>query len=130
MTNGVQFEDTVWEKIYKEYQDTGKEWGTLRDDLHPSFIALVSNSSFQLKRALDIGCGNGKYLRHLEDEGFRVTGVDSSNTAIAMARKLLSEAAVLCVKDMYNYSPGNELYDLVVSHAALHHGKNPMSWLY
>ena len=38
-------------------------------------------------RALDLGCGNGKTVSTLIDEGFEVTGIDFSSVAVEQCRK-------------------------------------------
>jgi SAM-dependent methyltransferase len=115
--------DTVWDTIYKEYQNGGQAWATLKEELHPTFLNLIQNNVFSHKIALDIGCGTGKYLKCLEQLGFKVTGIDSSPTAIEMAGRDLSSTAMLYIANMYEYYPGINIFDLVVSHATLHHGK-------
>jgi SAM-dependent methyltransferase len=113
---------TVWDKIYKNYQRGGSAWATLKDGLHPSFIGFMEQTDFEIKNVLDIGCGEGKYLLFLMKSGFRVTGLDSSPTAISMAKEVLEQPAQLIVADMFDYPYQTNTYDLVISHAALHHG--------
>lgn len=46
---------------------------------------------------LDLGCGNGiPASQWLSDNGFRVTGVDLSDTMVDRARELVPEAKFLC----------------------------------
>lgn len=115
--------DTTWDKIYKEYQISGKTYATLNEGLHPSFVSLITTGEFKLKQALDVGCGTGKYLKFLEENNFEVTGIDSSKTAIEMSKNCLSPNSKLHLMDMYEYFPDFDAFDLVISHATLHHGK-------
>ena len=46
-------------------------------------IVPVNNTG----RALDLGCGNGKTVSTLIDEGFQVTGIDFSSVAIEQCRE-------------------------------------------
>jgi 2-polyprenyl-3-methyl-5-hydroxy-6-metoxy-1,4-benzoquinol methylase len=112
---------TIWDKIYKDYQSGGPAWATLKDNLHPSFIEFIEQTDFEIKNALDIGCGDGKYLLFLRQKGFSITGLDSSPTAISMAMKDTGQPGQFIVADMYDYSYQTNTYDLVISHAALHH---------
>lgn len=48
---------------------------------------LVASGRIQAGRAIDLGCGAGLEAIYLAKEGFDVTGVDFSPTAIEMARK-------------------------------------------
>jgi SAM-dependent methyltransferase len=113
---------TVWEKIYKNYQKGGPAWATLKDGLHPSFVEFMEQTDFERKNALDIGCGDGKYLLFLMEKGFKITGLDSSPTAISMAKKVVEQSGQLIVANMFDYPYQTNTYDLVISHAALHHG--------
>ena len=46
---------------------------------------------------IDIGCGNGKYLVLLKTQGFEVSGIDSSPTAVEMTKGSLGEdPTILC----------------------------------
>jgi SAM-dependent methyltransferase len=90
--------------------------------LHADFIEFVEQTDFEIKNALDIGCGTGKYLLFLSGKGFRITGLDSSPTAISIAMKEAGHAGQFVVGDMYSYPYQTNTYDLVLSHAALHHG--------
>jgi SAM-dependent methyltransferase len=112
----------IWDTIYKNYQNGGLAWASLKDGLHPDFVEFVEHANFEIKNALDIGCGDGKYLLFLLKLGFQVTGLDSSPTAISMARKAAKNSGNFVVADMFEYSYPLNTYDLVISHAALHHG--------
>jgi SAM-dependent methyltransferase len=113
---------TIWDTIYKNYQNGGPAWASLKEDLHPAFADLVERADFKIKTALDIGCGDGKYLLFLQKIGFQVTSLDSSPTAISLARESMKNSGQFIVADMFDYSYPLEAYDLVISHAAMHHG--------
>jgi len=113
---------TIWNDIYKSYLAGGKAWASINDELHPDFLSFIKNSTFSQKTALDIGCGTGKYLHHLLNAGFEVTGLDSSEAAIKMTRKLLNDQGRFIVADMYEYEYPDNTYDLIISHCTLHHG--------
>ena len=57
---------TIWEKIYRSYKKDGKAWGSLKDNLLPEFLESIKISNFKTKTALDIGCGDGRYLSYLK----------------------------------------------------------------
>ncbi len=113
---------TVWDDIYKNFQEGGSAWATLQESLHTGFVEFVKRTEFEFKNALDIGCGTGKYLLFLSQLGFRVTGLDSSPTVISMAENEIGPAGEFIVADMYDYPYPANTYDLVISHTALHHG--------
>jgi SAM-dependent methyltransferase len=114
---------TVWDNIYREYLAGGEAWASLKDDIHPVFLSLMEKSTFPVKRALDIGCGQGKYLKYLQMKGFQTSGLDSSESAIVMTKDLLESQENIILTDMYKYQYPLNAYDLIISHATLHHGK-------
>jgi SAM-dependent methyltransferase len=88
---------TIWDNIYKNYQQGGEAWATISEDIHPLFKQLLSESDFAIKQALDIGCGTGKYLKILQAGGFKTDGIDSSETAVEMTKKELGiDSKILC----------------------------------
>ncbi len=113
---------TIWDKIYKSYKKDGKPWGSLKYDLLPEFLEFVKNTNFIAKNVLDIGCGNGRYLAYLQKLGFEINGIDSSETAIEMSRKVLGSRANLIYADIYKYDYPFNTYDLVFSISSIHHG--------
>lgn len=95
--------DAQYEKLYHVYLQ-------LLDSLH-------------VKTVLDVGCGNGKFLKHLGDNQFNACGIDRSAVMVERACALgvdastkeldaFSEASFECVvaiADVLNYIPVTEL---------------------
>jgi SAM-dependent methyltransferase len=111
-----------WEKIYQDYRN-GEIFSPLKGDLLSDFTGFVETTTFSAKKALDIGCGDGKYLRYLANLGFTVSGIDYSPTAVSITKEVLSAKADVAVKDMYKYDIPKNKFDLIFSIAAIHHGK-------
>jgi 2-polyprenyl-3-methyl-5-hydroxy-6-metoxy-1,4-benzoquinol methylase len=77
--------------------------------------------------ALDVACGTGNYARHLASRGFRVTGIDISSAAIAIARST-SVAAGMEVDylqgdatHLSSFLAEDQRFDLIVDYSLLHH---------
>lgn len=69
---------------------------------------------------LDLGCGAGEPIaRHLIDQGYRVAGVDSSPTMIALCRERFPEAEWR-VADMRRLSLGRRFDGLVAWDSVFH----------
>lgn len=63
----------------------------------PDVLArLVTSGKVRPCRAIDLGCGAGNYAVWLAELGFEVTGVDSSPTAIRIARERAAKHGVRC----------------------------------
>lgn len=59
-------------------------------------VQLVENKEVVPCRAIEFGCGAGNYAIWLAQQGFEVTGIDISPTAIGLARKNAMEQGVEC----------------------------------
>jgi len=75
--------------------------------------------------AVDFGCGAGNYAVWLAEQGFRVTGIDISPTAIELASKLARERGVDCrflEGDLTSVQAGWEVsFDFGFDWEVLHH---------
>ena len=68
-------------------------------------------------RALDLACGEGRNAVWLAEQGWRVTGVDFSDVALAKARELAAARGVEAdwvQADLLDYRPERRAYDLVL----------------
>ena len=114
---------TIWDRIYQRYKRTGKTYASLETPLHPTFLDFLQKAQLPSKKVLDIGCGTGSYLKYLKGRGFDVDGIDSSETAVTMAREALSTDAKITLADMYSLELPRDSYGLVISISAMTHGK-------
>lgn len=60
----------------------------------PSAVAQLASHNGKTKNAIDLGCGTGTHSIYLAQQGFAVTGVEISPTAISQAQKKASQAGV------------------------------------
>jgi 2-polyprenyl-3-methyl-5-hydroxy-6-metoxy-1,4-benzoquinol methylase len=113
---------TIWDNIYKNYQKGGEAWATLSEEIHPLFRQFLSQSNFEHKHVLDIGCGTGKYLKILQAGGFKTDGIDSSETAVGMTKKALGDGSSILCANMFEFEIPKNKYDLIISISTIHHG--------
>ncbi len=77
------------------------------------------------RRVLDLGCGSGRHVVYLAQQGFRMTGLDNSPTALSLTREwALDEglAASLVRSDMRLPLPvASAAFDALVSTQVIHH---------
>jgi len=81
--------DEVWERVFRE-----REWGRYPQEEVVRFVArnFYRAPERSAVSMLEIGCGPGSGTSWLvAREGFRLTGIDASPTAIARARKRFAE---------------------------------------
>lgn len=113
---------SVWNRIYRNYIKGGEAWATLSEGIIPSFVEFIEKTEFKKKSALDIGCGTGKYLKYLEEKGFEVYGIDSSEVAVEITKKSLTDSTNIENKDIFEFFIPKNKYDLIISIATLNHG--------
>lgn len=89
-----------------------------------SFVHQYGNNVMNLidvdnvKKVLDLGCGNGALTKVLSDKGFSVTGIDASEELLSIARKNYSDIQFIQA-DATNFDL-TEPVDVVFSNAVFH----------
>jgi 2-polyprenyl-3-methyl-5-hydroxy-6-metoxy-1,4-benzoquinol methylase len=66
------------------------------------------------RRALDFGCGTGRFSKELHELGFLVTGIDISSEMINAARQYLPQDVKLLTGSL-DQIPGDKTFDLVAA---------------
>jgi len=113
---------TVWDKIYKNYLKGGPAWKSLSESIRPEFKKFIKENNFTDKKALDIGCGDGRYMVYLKSNNFEVSGLDSSQTSISICQEKLGQEAKVEKADMFKYNIPSGQYDFIYSISTLQHG--------
>ncbi|AFL67862.1 class I SAM-dependent DNA methyltransferase [Sulfurospirillum barnesii] len=54
--------------------------------LYQNYLEILN--ALHVKRVLDVGCGNGRFLKHLKDNGFEALGIDRSTKMVERALAL------------------------------------------
>lgn len=86
----------------------------------PEMLRLAADVSN--RRILDAGCGSGPLAEALVERGASVTGFDSSQAMIALARERLGEKAALLVADLGRPLPfANNTFDDVTASLVFHY---------
>ncbi len=112
--------DPVWEQIFQS-----KEWGKYPPE---HVIRFVARNFYGVKdrsqvRLLELGCGPGANVWYMAREGFMVSGIDGSPTAIQQACRRLSDeglAADLRVGDFARLPWPDESFGGAVENVSLY----------
>jgi 2-polyprenyl-3-methyl-5-hydroxy-6-metoxy-1,4-benzoquinol methylase len=82
-----------WDGVYRDYplEDLGWELGKPR----PILVEYLQQGLLPKGQTLDICCGAGTNTVYLAQNGFEVTGIDISPTAIAIAKQKAKTAGVI-----------------------------------
>ena len=113
-----------WDQIYRKYplEELGWELGKPRQIL----VEFVEKGLIKKGKALDICCGAGTNTVYIAKQGFEVTGIDISPTAIKYAKKKAAQARVkidLRVQNFLDLVFGDEEFDFVFDMGCFHHVK-------
>jgi len=108
---GWQASAKAWIAEQGEHGDFGRRY-VLDPVMLPRALARLP------RKALDVGCGDGRFCRMLKQHGIDVTGIDPTPPLLAVARARDPQGAYL--KAVAERLPfGNASFDLVVSYLSL-----------
>lgn len=104
--------------------DDMKRYGPFSRHLRRIIIKMIRSLDFE--SVLDVGCGQGSFLKELQSEFPKIKpyGIDISSTAVELARRRVT-GGQFCVLDITD-SFLNERCDLVVCSEVLEHISNDM----
>ena len=93
-------------------------------------VASALSSLDRGARVLDVGCGRGDMARELVELGYRVTGVDPTESGVELARRRVPGARfeVDTASEGLLERLGEEPFDAVVSTEVCEHVYDPFSW--
>lgn len=100
-----------WNKIFQERLDKFKK-------------ILGRNGNI-----LDIGCGPGFFLKYAKKKGWHVNGIDSSESAVAFAKKKLNLKNIDRMDYQDLVSKKKILYDVIYSNGVLEHLEDPLNFI-
>ena len=104
-----------WNSIYEER-------GILQKEVSETVIEAVNFFKQELVRTvLDLGCGTGRHIAYLLEEGFQIYGCDSSGAALEIAMEALPAVNFeTCNMTALPYEDG--FFDAVICNHVIQHG--------
>lgn len=113
--------DPVWEARYKDNPKYRNHypWSSIVSFIYSN---VPNNKESNKIKILEVGCGNGNNLWFAAREGFRVAGIDGSETAIAYAKEWFGReglAGDFRVGDFTNLPFEDNCFDIVIDRSAL-----------
>lgn len=115
--------NTNLEKVYRDRPLKEIPWNfeAPPDEL----VELIEKKRIKPCKAIDLGCGTGNYALYLAEQGFEMTGVDSSPSAIQIAKENAKKRNLECdflVMDVLgDFKKIHGAFDFVYDWLLLHH---------
>jgi SAM-dependent methyltransferase len=97
----------------RRWGSRAEAWAATEEQQLPTYEAAIERLAIGPgHRVLEVGCGSGVFLRAAADRGADVTGVDSSERLVALARERVPEADVR-VGDLQELPYEDDTFDVV-----------------
>lgn len=105
------------------YRDANPTWGA--QYLWPVVEKVTQAHEFPLRRAFELGCGNGAASHMLSASGFEVVAVDISESGIEIAKRSFPRCTFVRASAYEDLAGRFGRFDLVLSLEVLQHCTNP-----
>jgi SAM-dependent methyltransferase len=116
MTDQLMMAQNMYKSLPYIYDEAGFSHYAL--EYTPIYLNFLQQRGWIGRRILDLGCGTGVSLHFFSQQRMMVTGVDSSEGMIAVARQRLKDVpydVTLIQEDLRRYTPPEKTFDLALS---------------
>jgi 2-polyprenyl-3-methyl-5-hydroxy-6-metoxy-1,4-benzoquinol methylase len=122
-----EFYESEFLELYTAFHEVV---GTKLGENHKAFFKhFPSNVKGKL---LDVGCGDGRFLRHAKEQGFEVWGIDFDKKSVENIKRSLGIDTVfaMSLEEFYEYAKEKNLrFDVVTFFDVLEHQDKPREFL-
>jgi SAM-dependent methyltransferase len=104
--------------------------GTRLSEYHKAFFKYFPSNV--KGRLLDVGCGDGRFLRHAKEQGFEVWGIDFDKKSVENVKRNLGIDTVFAMglEEFYEYAKEKNLkFDVITFFEVLEHQDKPREFL-
>ncbi len=117
-------------EVFEGYVAFHEGVGTRLGENHQAFFKhFPSNVRGKL---LDVGCGDGRFLKHAKDQGFEVWGIDFDKKSVENIKRNLGIDTVfaMSLEEFYEYAKEKNLkFDVITFFEVLEHQDKPREFL-
>jgi len=111
-----------WDNTYREFTLEELPWEVGKPD--DILVNLIETKKIRKDKALDICCGAGTQSVYMDKEGFDVTGIDISPTAIKHAKRKAKEENAKCnfvIGNSFQLPFKEKIFDFIFDRGCFHH---------
>ena len=109
----------IIEQGKQTYEVIAQDFSRTRQELWP-ILNLFKQYINDGDRILDVGCGNGRLIKIMQDKQVDYLGIDNSENLIKLAREQYPEYKFSC-QDITELQADDQKYDVVFLVGVLHH---------
>jgi len=117
-------------EVFEDYVAFHEGVVTRLNDNHKAFFKYIpSNVRGKL---LDVGCGDGRFLKHAKEQGFEVWGIDFDKKSVENVKRNLGFDTVfaMSLEEFYEYANEKNLkFDVITFFDVLEHQDKPREFL-
>jgi len=117
-------------EVFEDYIACHEGVGTRLGENHKAFFKHFPSNV--RGRLLDVGCGDGRFLRHAKEQGFEVWGIDFDKKSVENAKRKFGIDTVfaMSLEEFYEYAKEKNLkFDVITFFEVLEHQDKPREFL-
>jgi 2-polyprenyl-3-methyl-5-hydroxy-6-metoxy-1,4-benzoquinol methylase len=117
-------------EVFEDYIAFHEGIGTRLHEYHKAFFKYFPSN--MRGKLLDVGCGDGRFLRHAKEQGFEVWGIDFDKKSVENVKRNLGIDTVfaMSLEEFYEYAKEKNLkFDVITFFEVLEHQDKPREFL-
>lgn len=117
-------------EVFEDYVAFHEGVGTRLGEYHKAFFKYFPSN--MRGKLLDVGCGDGRFLRHAKEQGFEVWGIDFDKKSVENVKRNLGIDTVfaMSLEEFYEYAKEKNLkFDVITFFEVLEHQDKPREFL-
>ncbi len=117
-------------EVFEAYAAFHESTGTRLNENHKAFFKYFPSNV--KGRLLDVGCGDGRFLRHAKEQGFEIWGIDFDKKSVENVKRNLGIDTVfaMSLEEFYEYAKEKNLkFDVITFFEVLEHQDKPREFL-
>ncbi len=114
---------------YDKYEREGPVHHQAYEAGEPSWYKLIIDFALERlegKKILDVGCGDGLFLKLITDQGYEATGIEENGAGITFCKRYAPQAKIIAMNiHDYRTNPDPQIYDTLVCINTIEHLEHP-----